>query len=136
MSSMCQRQVSESQTAMSGAASPICSNRRRPTSTAIWRFSTFRPYVPADPAADRVVLDHAQPRDEVEQVERRLADAVALLLAGRVVGDGHRHLAEVGAQLAAVVQVAQQLADVVGALGDEAQLGVVLGLQDLAAPRA
>ena len=71
-----------------------------PTSTAIWRFSTFSPYVPGDAAADRVVLDHAQARDEVEQVERRLADAVALLLAGRVVGDGHRHVAEVGAQLA------------------------------------
>ena len=78
---------------MSGAASPIWSKSGAPTSIAIWRFSSFSPYVPATPQQTASFSIDAQPGHEVEQVERRLADAVALLLAGRVVGDGHRRAA-------------------------------------------
>ena len=85
-----------------------------------------------DAAARRLHLQRAQLRDQVEELERRLADRVALLLAGRVVGDRHRHGREVRAQLAALVQQHEVLADVVHPLADEPHHRVVLEAEDLA----
>src|SRR5213083_284385 len=63
----------------------------------------LQPVRAGDAAAVRVELDRVQLRDESEQVERGLADPVALLLAGCVVGDGHRQRPEVSAHLAALI---------------------------------
>jgi hypothetical protein len=56
------------------------------------------------PAAGGVVLDNPQLGDHRHQRECRLADAVPLLLAGRVVGDGRRERTEACGQLAAIVE--------------------------------
>src|SRR5262249_29833632 len=71
-----------------------------------------------DAAAVRVELDRPQLRHEREKVERRLADAVALLLARCVVGHRQLQRPEVGAQLALLVQEQQELAEVVHHLAD------------------
>src|SRR3954447_19299109 len=49
---------------------------------------------PGDAAAVRVALHDPELGHEHEEVERRLADAVALLLAGGVVDDGLRYRPE------------------------------------------
>ena len=92
----------------------------------------LQPVRAGDAAAAGVHLGHLQAGDQRQQLERRLADPVALLLAGRVVGDRVVDGLEVGLQFAAVVQLEQQLADVVGALGDQLEVGIVLEVEDLA----
>ena len=47
----------------------------------------LEPVGAGDPAAAGVHLADLEPGHQREQVERRLADPVALLLAGRVIGD-------------------------------------------------
>ena len=74
-----------------------------------------------DTAAVGVEVDHAELRDQGEQVECGLADPVAALLARGVVGNLLGERAEVRAQLAALVQVQQVLAEVVRPLADEPQ---------------
>ena len=129
--SICQRQVSESQTARSDPSSAICRKSGAPTSIAMSYFSFFNPYVPAMPQQFAPALDDGQARDQRQQVERRLADPVPLLLARRVVGDRLLERREVGLELAALVQHEQVLADVEDAPGDDAQLLVVVHPEDL-----
>ena len=68
---------------------------------------------------------------ERQQVERRLADAVALLLARRVVDHGLGHRLEVRVELAALVHREQVLADVEDAPGHDLQVRVVRHAEDL-----
>src|ERR687897_2991387 len=91
----------------------------------------LQPVRAGDAAAGRIALGDLEPGDERHQLQGRLADAVALLLAGRVVDDALLERREVRPQLAALVHRAQVLADVVDALGDRAQLLVALEPQDL-----
>ena len=72
-----------------------------------------------DAAALPVGLDHLELGDQPQQVERGLAETVAAALAGLVVGHAQRQRPQIGAQLARVVEVAQELADVEHALADE-----------------
>ena len=85
----------------------------------------------ADPAAIPIQLDQPQARHQGEDVEGGLADQLILLLARCVVGGGELHRLEVGLQPALLVQVAEVLEDVVGALRDVDQCRI-LDSQDLA----
>ena len=67
-----------------------CSKSGSPTAIAMSYFSIFSPYVPATPQHTASTCRASQPRHERHQVEGRRADAVAPLLAGGVVGHGHR----------------------------------------------
>ena len=102
--------------------------RRRP-----WRSCTspLEPVGAGDAAAVGVALDDPQLGHEREQLQRRLADAVALLLAGRVVGDGLGERREVRLELAALVHGEQVLADVVHAVGDIRSAAIVAHAEDL-----
>src|SRR6516165_12612721 len=74
----------------------------------------FEPVGAGDAATGPVQLDHPELGNQPEQVQRRLADVVPLLLAWRVVGDRERKGPEIGLQLPRHVQLGQELADVVG----------------------
>ena len=108
----------------------------RPTSIAMPYFSFLSPYVPATPQQFARLSTTVEARDQRQQVERRLADPVPLLLARRVVGDRLLERREVGLELAALVQHEQVLADVEHAAGDDAQLLVVGPSRGSRAPRA
>ena len=125
---ICQRHVSESQTARVAPASVAArtfENSGAPTAMAMSYFSFFRPYVPGDPAAVVVEVDGGEAGDECEQVHRRQPDPVAPELARRMVGQRLVDRPEPRVEPALVVEVEQQLADVPGRLGDGARVGVV-----------
>src|SRR4051794_20380173 len=92
----------------------------------------LEPVRAGDAAAARVVLDDPQAGNQRHEVERRLADPVALLLARRVVGDRHVDRLEVGVELAALVQLEQELDDVVGPPAHLLERRVALEAEDLA----
>ncbi len=74
-------------------------------------------------AAVVVRIDGVEAGNEPEQVHRRRADAVRLELARRVVRQLLDDRREAGIELAAVVQVEQELADVPGRIGDRGGVG-------------
>ncbi len=128
---MCQRHVSESHAVQSARAVAMSAKSGAPTCIAIAVLLDLEPVRAGDAAALALGLDHLELGDQLEQVERRLAEAVTAALAGLVVGDAHRQRAHVGAQLALVEEVAQELADVEGARSDERQI-VVVDAEDVA----
>src|ERR1043166_1488139 len=83
-----------------------------------------------DAAAVGVQLDRPQPGNQREEVERGLADPVALLLAGRVVRDGQLERPEIRPQVAALVEQQQELAEIEHRLADDPKV-VVLDVEDL-----
>jgi hypothetical protein len=77
-----------------GARVGVLGHRPAPTFIAMsYSPSSARMYPPH--GSSGVVLDHLEFGHERHEVERRLADAVPLLLAVRVVGDGRRERTEV-----------------------------------------
>ena len=84
------------------------------------------------PTAARIHLLDLEAGNECAQVKCGLADPVTLLLAGGVVGDNLVDGPNIGLQLATVVQLEQQLADVIGALRHPSQRRIPVERQDLA----
>ena len=125
--SICQRQVSESQAARDaplGARRAHLVEERRPDVLGDLPALGLQPVGAGGAAAVVVRIDGVEAGNEPEQVHRRRADAVRLELARRVVRQLLDDRRESGIELAAVVQVEQELADVPGRIGDRGGVGV------------
>ena len=79
--------------------------------------------MPAIPQQADSLSRDPQAGDQFQQIERGAADPVRAQLAGRVVGQRlvavRRREGEIGSQLPAIVQLAQELADVPGIRGQQ-----------------